>query len=63
LRFYDSLDGQEISIGLSAYANKNIAEFIAEAWAEYRNNPHPRLISKTIGERMEALLKAKGEAK
>jgi hypothetical protein len=34
---------------LSRYAQKNIAEFIAEAWAEYLNNPNPRAISREIG--------------
>ena len=34
---------------LSGYAKTNINEFIAEAWAEYRNNPAPRGIAKSIG--------------
>jgi len=60
LRLYNSLDGREIESGLSAYANTNVGEFIAEGWGEYRNNPHPRLIAKKIGERLGELLKAKG---
>jgi len=35
---------------LSEYAQSNIAEFIAEAWAEYRNNPSPRPIAQSIAE-------------
>ena len=33
---------ENMSEVLSAYGNKNIAEFIAESWAEYINNPTPR---------------------
>jgi SPP1 gp7 family putative phage head morphogenesis protein len=39
---------------LSAYANKNIAEFIAESWGEYINNPTPRPLAKQIGDLMNA---------
>ena len=63
VKFWESLDAREVEIGLSAYANTSMAEFIAEGWSEYRNNPHPRLIAKKIGERLEALIKAKGEVK
>lgn len=35
---------------LSRYASKSIAEFIAEGWAEYRNNPKPREIAQKIGD-------------
>lgn len=34
---------------VSQYAAKNISEFIAEAWAEYRNNPSPRPVAAKIG--------------
>lgn len=34
---------------VSQYAAKNIHEFIAEAWAEYRNNPSPRPVATQIG--------------
>ena len=44
---------------LSVYANKNIKEFIAEAWAEYRNNPTPRDTAKKVGERLIQLQKDK----
>lgn len=36
--------------GLSKYARKNIHEFIAEAWAEYRNSDKPREIAMQIGQ-------------
>ncbi|MEG0614272.1 MAG: hypothetical protein RR540_00840 [Oscillospiraceae bacterium] len=35
------------------------SEMIAEAWAEYCNNPQPREIAKTIGEAIEAEYKKK----
>lgn len=35
---------------VSAYANTNAAEFIAEAWSEYRNNPTPRPIAQQLGD-------------
>lgn len=38
---------------LSAYARENIREFIAEAWAEYLNNPKPREVAKAVGEIIE----------
>lgn len=44
---------------LSGYARKNIAEFIAEAWAEYVNNPAPRELATKIGEIINARYKAK----
>jgi SPP1 gp7 family putative phage head morphogenesis protein len=46
-------DGRSISSGLSEYAMKDKAEFIAEGWAEYRNNPEPRILAKKIGELIE----------
>jgi hypothetical protein len=39
---------------LSAYGGKNIAEFIAESWGEYINNPTPRPLAKQIGDLMNA---------
>lgn len=39
---------------LSQYAAKNIAEFIAESWAEYVNNPTPRPLAKQVGDIMNA---------
>ena len=40
----------DIKMGLSEYANKEPAEFIAEAWSEYTNHPNPRPYAKAIGE-------------
>jgi hypothetical protein len=39
----------EIGENLSRYGAKNIAEFIAEAYSEYVNNPDPREIATLIG--------------
>lgn len=41
---------------LSKYA-KNRAEFIAEAWSEYKNNPNPRPIAKKVGQIIEKAYK------
>jgi hypothetical protein len=41
--------------GLSEYAAKNIAELVAEGWAEYLNNPTPRPMARVIGEAIERL--------
>lgn len=47
---YRSMSYQEIASGLSRYGAENIAEFIAEGWAEYCNSDNPRPIAKQIGE-------------
>ena len=44
---------------LSKYANKNISEFVSEAWSEYRNNPQPREVAKTVGREIIKLMKKK----
>lgn len=54
---FDSRSETQITEGLSKYAwnNKNAnryGEMIAEAWAEYCNNPEPREIAKTVGKRI-----------
>lgn len=51
---------EELTNALSQYAwnNDNInpySELIAEAWAEYCNNPKPRKIAKIVGEMIEML--------
>ena len=51
----------EIEEGLSRYATTNAAEFIAEAWSEYRNNPKPREIAKAVGRDIIKTIKNKGE--
>ena len=43
---------------LSEYAAESIDEFIAEAWAEYCNNPNPCETAKKVGERAEEMYKA-----
>ncbi len=47
---------------LSGYAKKNLAEFIAEAWAEYVNNPSPRAVAQQIGDIINARYKARFNA-
>lgn len=54
---FDFRDQHKITEELSRYAwdNRNTnkyGEMIAEAWAEYCNNPSPREIAKTVGERI-----------
>ena len=34
---------------LSEYAGTDREEFLAEAWCEYRNNPKPRKVARTVG--------------
>ena len=45
--------GKTIEGELSRYARYNAAETVAEAWAEYRNNPNPRSLAKRIGQLIE----------
>ncbi len=47
----------EIAKGLSTYGSKSIAEFIAEGYSEYKNNPKPREIATKIGEIVEKAAK------
>jgi len=42
---------------LSGYANTDMAEFIAECWSEYLNNPKPREIARKVGELIEKLIR------
>ena len=56
---FDSRTHAELTNDLSKYAwdNQNsnrYAEMIAEAWAEYCNNPNPREIAVTVGKTIEA---------
>jgi len=37
----------------------HIAEFIAEAWGEYQNNPYCRSLARQVGERIEELYKSR----
>ena len=52
---YNSRTTSKITTDLSEYAWNNsnkdrYGEFIAEAWSEYQNNPHPRDIATNVGE-------------
>lgn len=40
---------EAVRTGLSQYGAKNSRETVAEAWAEYKMNPHPREIALAIG--------------
>lgn len=48
---------------LSGYADTSIAEFIAEGYSEYRNNPHPREYAETIYNRLVYLRSKKTSSK
>lgn len=48
-KMYQNYSDFDIEMGLSMYAATDEREFIAEAWSEYKNNPHPRKIAKTVG--------------
>jgi hypothetical protein len=55
---FDSLSPSELTGKLSRYSWYNssaskYAEFIAEAWAEYKNNPRPREIARKVGKIIE----------
>ena len=55
---FDGLSPAEITEKLSRYAWQNgnanrYSEFIAEAWAEYKNNPKPREIARKVGKIIE----------
>jgi SPP1 gp7 family putative phage head morphogenesis protein len=44
-----------IADNLSQYAASNKDEFMAEAWAEYQNNPSPRPLARQVGELIREL--------
>jgi SPP1 gp7 family putative phage head morphogenesis protein len=56
-KYYNSLKKDEIVSGLSKYGTYNYREFIAECWSEYQNNPKPREIAKTVGDRVLQLIR------
>ena len=59
---YDEMQSkQSISKNLSVYASKNIAEFIAEAWSEFKNNAQPRDTAIIVGERINELNRKRNE--
>lgn len=53
---WNSLSNEDIKKGLSRYGAKNIAEFIAEGYAEYCNSDKPRSIANKIGEIIEKVV-------
>ena len=57
--YYRTLTEADIRKGLSRYATKNEKEFIAEAYAEYLNNPEPRPIAQKVGRIIEERAKKK----
>lgn len=46
--------GSAVTNELSRYAEENMADFIAEAWAEANNNPDPRPTAKRLAEIVRA---------
>lgn len=61
-RILSEVRKEELASGLSRYSydnkNKNpVREFVAEAWAEYCNNPEPRPLARQIGEIVEKVYK------
>lgn len=50
---------QDVENGLSGYGASKSAEMIAEGWAEYKMNPEPRQIAKTIGEEIDRLARTR----
>ena len=48
--YHRRLTRENVKDGLSEYAAKNEAEFIAEAWSEYQNNQNPREHAEFVGE-------------
>lgn len=55
--YYNSLNLSEIGNDLSRYAQKNMSEWIAEGWAEYKNSPNCRPMAQKIGELLTASYK------
>ena len=53
--FEGAFNGEEVENGLSEYAKEDVREFVAEAWAEFKNNPNPRPIAKAVGMKIETL--------
>ena len=56
---YQGVTADKMMNVLSKYANKNISEFVSEAWSEYRNNPQPREVAKAVGHEIIKLMKKK----
>lgn len=56
---YHTADGDKMSDVLSRYAATNVAEMIAEAYAECENNPKPRPFARAVMRRIKTLYKRK----
>jgi hypothetical protein len=52
-KIFRKYDMKQKKSGLSEYASTDKKEFIAEAWAEYCNNPKPREIAEEVGKYIE----------
>jgi len=50
-------DAARADVMPSRYAARNLDEFIAESWAEYRNSPTPRATAQKVGDYMVQMLK------
>ncbi len=61
--WFMSLNSQQQSQVLSGYAAKDIHEFIAESWSEYRNNPDCRECAKLVSERLLDLYNSRPKKK
>ena len=59
LKIWQGMTKQETKEKLSDYANDSIREFIAESWAEYQNNPHPRATAKAVSDRIIEIYQTK----
>lgn len=59
LAVFNEIKGKGIAQEVSGYAAKNIAEFIAEAWAESLNSASPR----TVAVRIAGIVRARHRAK
>jgi hypothetical protein len=59
LKYFQSLTSVEINDGLSSYATKNLAEVIAESWAEVHVSSNPREIARKVAGRMQDLIRLK----
>lgn len=72
-KLYNDIDAQggvkAMQEAVSRYAHQKsggnpnkYSEFVAEAWAEYRNNPNPRQTAKQVGQIIEQLYDSRGKS-
>lgn len=57
IEYYQALSAGEKAAAVSRYGATNADEFIAEAWAEYTNNPTPRPAAKLLGDLISSKMK------